>query len=231
MHVVRGSLVDVDRDRQVTRELAFRAGRTGRRAVRAWRPPRHLAFGRRDAAADGYARARQAAADRGFEPVERRVGGRAVAYTGETVAFALAVPAAGDRTRIDDRYDRASGSLRTALEGVGATVSPGEPANSFCPGDHSLQGGGKVAGLAQRVERDVAVLGGCVVVSEGDESEIATALDPVYGALGVPFDPNSVGSVAGAGGTGDPTAVVDAIERAFVGDRDAVPVDAAALLE
>lgn len=230
MHVVRGSLAGTDRDRRVTRGMAALVERTGRPAVRAWRPPRHVAFGRRDVVADGYARARQAAADRGYDPVERRVGGRAVAHTGETVAFVSVVPADGARTHIGDRYERTSRRLRTALEAVGASVRPGEPADAFCPGDHSLQGDGKVAGLAQRVERDVAVVGGVVVVREADEADIATVLEPVYGALGVTFDPDSVGSVAGAGGSADPERVIDELEAALVGDRTAETVSASTLL-
>ena len=53
MHVVRGSLTDVDRDRAISREMADLVERTGRPAIRAWTPPRQVAFGRRDAAADG----------------------------------------------------------------------------------------------------------------------------------------------------------------------------------
>lgn len=231
MHVVRGSLVDPERDRTATRELTTLVEETGCPAIRAWTPSRQVAFGRRDASADGYARARQTAIDRGYEPVERRVGGRAVAYTGETVAFVHAVPTAGARTGIQDRYDRTIEALGAALDELGASVRPGEPPKAFCPGDHSLHGEGKVAGIAQRVQRDVAVVGGCVVAAARDEVDIAGVLEPVYGALGVPFDPESVGSVEAAGGPGDPNAVMDAVEAAFVGDRDPVPVDAAALLD
>jgi lipoate-protein ligase A len=230
MHVVRGSLAETERDRRVTRRLADLVERTGRPAVRAWTPPRQVAFGRRDASADGYDRARRAAVGGDYRPVERRVGGRAVAYTGATVAVVHGVPADGDRTDIQGRYERGTDRLRTALESVGAAVRPGEPSASFCPGDHSLQSDGKIAGIAQRVQRAVALVGGCVVVAETDERDIADVLEPVYDALGVAFDPASVGSVAGAGGPADPERVVDAIERTFVGDREPTPVDAPELL-
>ena len=61
MYAVRGSLADIDRDRKATRRLAELVEETGRPAVRVWRPPRHVAFGRRDSSTDGYARARRAA--------------------------------------------------------------------------------------------------------------------------------------------------------------------------
>jgi lipoate-protein ligase A len=229
MHVVRGSVADVDADRRVARELAAVVERTERPGVRVWTPPRQIAFGRRDAAAEGYARARQAAADRGYEPVERRVGGRAVAYTGETLAFVHAVPTGGTRTGIEDRYEAATATLGAALEAVGADVRPGEPPAAFCPGDHSLQADGKVAGVAQRVRRGVALVGGCVVVAAGDETDIAGVLESVYGALGVGFDPDTVGSVENAGGLGDPDVVGPAVEQAFLDDREAEHRSATAL--
>jgi len=217
MHAIRGSLADVDRDREATRRLAELVEETGRPAVRAWRPPRHVAFGRRDSSTDGYARARRAALEYGYDPVERRVGGRAVAYTGDTVAFAYAVPTDSARGGIQERYDQTTERLEGALAGLEATVRRGEPDRSFCPGAHSLQEDGKIAGIAQRVERDVAIVGGCVVTTRRDRRHVAEVLDPIYEALGVEFDPGTVGSVADAGGTADPEAVTDAVVTAFVG--------------
>ena len=107
--------------------------------------------------------------------------------------------------------------LEGALGGLGTTVHRGEPDRSFCPGAHSLQGDGKIAGIAQRVERDIAIVGGCVVTIRRDRRHVAEVLDPVYEALGVEFDPGTVGSVADAGGPADPEAVAGAIEEAFVG--------------
>ena len=77
----------------------------------------------------------------------------------------------------------------------------------------------KLAGLAQRVRTDVAVVAGVLLVRDHDE--IAGVLAPVYEALAVPFDPESVGGVALAGGESDPERVVAAVERALVGNRAA----------
>jgi lipoate-protein ligase A len=231
VYVVRGSLSDVDDDRRVTRQLVSTAERTDEPTLRVWMPPRQIAFGRRDSAADGYERARETAAERGYTPVERSVGGSAVAYTGSTVAFALAVPTAGGRGGIEDRYREATSTLGHALETAGATVARGEPDRSFCPGKHSLQGDGKIAGIAQRVRRESALIGGCVLASESDERAVATVLDPVYTALGVPFDPESVGSVEGAGGTADPERVIEAVETEFIDGREIAPLSADEVLE
>jgi lipoate-protein ligase A len=216
--VVRGRRATPAADRAVNRRLLEIAA-DGHTAVRAVTPHRQVAFGRRDTRAEGYGRARRAARERGFPPTERDVGGRAVAYTGNTVAFLRATPV-DDRSAIDidARYDRVTATVREALAGVGADLDGGEPPDSFCPGSHSLQStAGKVVGIAQRVRREAATTAGIVVVR--DHAPVASVLGPVYDALSVPFDPTTVGSVARAGGPTDPGAVARAVESGLAGDR------------
>ena len=242
MRVYRGRFETPAADRSPTADLLASAA-DGVPAVRVTPPPRQVAFGRRDAREDGFDRAKRAADDAGFPVVERDVGGRAVAYTGSTLSFGVAVPTGEGRGSIESRYDVATETLREALRDLGADVVRGEPPAAFCPGDHSLRAaggeatgganaaGGKVAGLAQRVRADAALVAGVVVVSAADPDPIARVTEPVYEALGVPFDPASVGSVADAGGPDDPDAVARAIEDAFVdgpwgdGERRIVRVD------
>lgn len=211
MRFLRGRAGTPAADRAATDALVERAVRTGEPALRVWTPHRQVAFGRRDARADGFEVARDAAQRRGFPTAERAVGGRAVAFTGSTVAVVRADPGA-DRT-IQSRYADAIGRLRRALAAVGVDAERGEPEASFCPGSHSLQAGGKIAGLGQRVRQDVALTAGVVIVR--DSEAIASVLAPVYEALGVPFDPESVSSVAAAGGDPDPVEVCAAIADAF----------------
>ncbi|WP_338740847.1 lipoate--protein ligase family protein [Haloplanus salilacus] len=218
MRVVRGRAGTVAADRQRTGAMLARTAETGDPAVRVWTPPRHVAFGRREAATSGYDRAVSVARDRGFPTVQRRVGGRAVAHTGSTVAFARAVPVDDARTGLTARYEATTARLRRALAAVGVDTTVGEPAGSFCPGSHSLQCDGKVAGVAQRVRGDAALVAGCVVVD--DREAFAGVLAPVYAALGQPFDPESVGSVAAVGGPAETGAVGTAIEGMLVGDAD-----------
>jgi len=218
MRVLRGRARTIAADRERTGAMLDRTGTTGEPAVRVWTPHRQVAFGRRDATEAGYDRAVAAARERGFEPIERRVGGRAVAYTGSTVAFAHAVPVESPRTGIEARYAAASEHLRGALSRLDVDAVPGEPPDSFCPGSHSLQCGGKLVGIAQRVRTDAALVAGCVVVE--DRTAFASVLAAVYDALDQPFDPASVGSVAAAGGPSEPDRVVDAIERALVGEAE-----------
>lgn len=218
MRVLRGRAASVEEDREVTQALVKDVKKTGEVAVRAWRPHRQVAFGRRDARSEGYERAREIAREGGFPPCERRVGGRAVVYTGSTVAFARVEPVADARTGIQTRYERVTADLQDALLQLGVRARPGEPHDSFCPGTHSLRAGGKIVGIAQHVRREGAVAAGVVVTR--DHAEIAAVLNPIYGALGVPFDPDSVGSVERAGGDADPEMVARAVEQALVDEGD-----------
>lgn len=233
MRVIRGRGATLEADRAATSSMLATAAESGEPAVRVWQPPMQVAFGRRDTNAAEYEGAAQAARERGFPPVERSVGGRAVAYTGRTLAFAVAITTDDCRSGIEDRYRTATATVLDALRELGADVEPGEPPASYCPGSHSIRvaDGGKVAGLAQRVRTDVVLVSGCVVAAAADEPEIADVLDPVYDALDVDFDPASVGSVAGAGGSATPSDVARTLEAAFVdgawgdGSRTVVSAD------
>lgn len=222
MRVVRGRAETPAEDRDAVRALAADVAETGESAVRVWTPRRHLAFGRRDARAEGYEAARAAAERRGFPPLERDVGGRAVAYTGTTLAFVRVDPVGDPRRGMAGRYDRALVALSDALADLGVETREGEPARAFCPGAHSLSaaGGGKLVGLAQRVGKSAARVGGVLVVDGREDA--AEVLAPVYEALDVPFDPGSVGSVERAlDEQVDHERVRRSVERALVGETDA----------
>ena len=228
VRVVTGRADDPDADRAAVDAAVGWATETGAPVVRAWTPHRQIAFGRRDAREAGYDRARSIADERGYRPIERSVGGRAVAYTGTTVAFAVAIPTPDPRRGIGDRYDAATAGVIRALRTLGVPARRGEPDAAFCPGDHSVQAHGKIVGIAQRVRRDAALVSGIVITT--DHETIAAVLDPVYGALGVPFDPESVGSVDRGGGTADPERVVEALLGSFCEGLERDPIDVASLL-
>lgn len=216
MRIFDGRAEDIDADRERTREMLEHTAATGELAVRAWMPHRQVAFGRRDARAENYDEAKRIAEAHGFPPVERSVGGRAVAYTGNTVAFARTDPP--DRG-IQKRYARATTDLQVAFHRLGVRARAGEPPNSFCPGSHSLQVEGKIVGLAQRVTDDAALVAGIVITR--DTEEITGVLEPIYAALDVPLDPDSVGSIERAGGDSDPETVANTVGRALAeGYRD-----------
>lgn len=228
IRVVRGRASDPNADRAAVDAALETATETDTPVARAWTPHRQVAFGRRDARAEGYQRARTVALEHGYQPIERSVGGRAVAYTGTTVAFAVAIPASDPRGSIGDRYEAATSSVVRALRTLGVPARRGEPDAAFCPGDHSVQAHGKIVGIAQRVRRDAALVSGIVVTT--DHEAIAAVLDPIYEAVGVPFDPDSVGSVDRGGGTAAPDPVVDALLESFCGELERTPVDVTSLL-
>lgn len=215
MLVLRGRAADVETDREVTRRLAEHSAAADVPAVRVWYPHRQVAFGRRDTRNAGYEEARRRAKHQGFEPVERDVGGRATAYTRGTLLFAYTEPVADPRGGLDDRYERTLGAIQRALSTLGVDARRGEPPDSFCPGTHSLQAAGKLVGLAQRVRQDAALVAGVLTVR--GHAALAEVLDPVYEALGVPFDPGSVGSLARADGETDRAVVRRTVEQGLVG--------------
>ena len=218
-HVLRGRADTVAADREASRRL-LEVAAAGERAVRVWTPHRQVAFGRRDANRDGYDRARQAAQAHDFEPVERSVGGRAVAYDGETtLAFARAEPVGDLRSGIQDRYDALADELATALADLDVSVERGEPADAFCPGSHSLRlpDGPKVAGIAQRVTDDAALVAGILVVD--GRAELAAVLADVYAALDLSLDGEAVGSVVDGDGSAGPERVRRTVESQLVGDE------------
>ena len=71
-------------------------------------------------------------------------------------------------------------------------------AGEYCPGEYSVNAGGsvKLAGFGQRVVSGAVHVGGLLIVT--DEERVRRWLDPVYEALGISWDPSTVGSVEGA---------------------------------
>jgi len=221
VRVLRGREATIEADRERTARMLAEAGERREPTLRVWSPYRQLAFGRRDTHEVGYDRAVEIAREHGFPPVERSVGGRAVAYTGTTLAFAHAMPIDDPRRGMAERYGRTTERVRKGLRTVGVDAERGEPPESFCPGDHSLSASGKLVGIAQRITSKSALVSGVAIV-DGHE-EIAAVLEPVYDALSVPFDPGSVGSVARAGGDADPERVARAIESALLDGEEPRP--------
>ena len=117
-----------------------------------------------------------------------------------------------------------------AFSRLGLAAEVGEVRDEFCPGDHSVrvggwEGGMKLCGIAQRVTRRATSVGGIVLV-EGEE-ELARVLGKVYGALGLPFRPGSVGSARRAGNPASVAAFLEAFAAEAESRYDArrVPLD------
>jgi octanoyl-[GcvH]:protein N-octanoyltransferase len=155
-----------------------------------------VAFGRADRVTPGYESAVRAARAHGFSAVERLAGGRAAVFHEKTIAFSLALPEGEPTAGIARRFESVSGLMVDAFESLGIDARVGEVPGEYCPGQWSVNVGGKVKvmGVGQRLVRGAAHVGGVVVVDDGHR--IRDVLIPVYRALGLDWDPRTAGSLA-----------------------------------
>ena len=198
---------------------------------------RHVGVTRRDTFRAGFAGAVGAAEGMGYPVLVRSAGGGATAA--DTGAFGFSIIRPADEREagrgIGERYDEAADLVLGAFSRLGVRdAAVGEVRDEFCPGDHSIRVGDgecgmKVVGIAQRVTRRATSVGGLVLV-EG-EQELARVLEAVYGAMSLPFRPESVGSLRRAGYEATTRDVVAAFaleaERRY--DAARVPLDAGTL--
>ena len=163
--------------------------------LRLARPARVVAFAKRDVLAPGYAEAVAAARAAGFGSMVRLAGGRAAVFHEGTLELAHAVPDPDPRGTIHDRFEATAELIARALAGLGLDARVGEVAGEYCPGRWSVNAGGarKLAGIGQRVISGGAHVG-TVIVAE-DAAAVREVLKPVYAALGLAWDPATVGAV------------------------------------
>ncbi len=164
--------------------------------LRLSRPAAIVAFSAKDARTPGFDAAVVASEVEGFTPVLRLAGGRPAVFTPATIAFSWSVPTDTPRDGIAHRFRTLSGCLADAFRALGVDAAVGEIAGEYCPGEYSVNAGGrhKVAGVGQRLLRRAAHTGGVVVVDGAED--INRVLIPVYRAMGVSFDPAATGALA-----------------------------------
>ena len=155
-----------------------------------------MAFGKRDAVAQGYAAGVLAARAGGFEAIERLAGGRAAVFHEDTIAFAHAIPDADPRPGVDSRFEQTAAIQAEALRRLGVDARVGEVEGEYCPGAHSVNARGerKLMGVGQRLVAGGVHVGGVVVVN--GSAAVRDVLVPVYAALDLPWRPETTGSVA-----------------------------------
>jgi lipoate-protein ligase A len=166
--------------------------------MRLHRTGRILAFGRIDRLCAGYPKALAIARERGYEPIERMAGGRAAVFSEGTIAFSRASREPALRTGTRERFEQTAGLIAAALRRLGVDARIGRVAGEYCPGEWSVnwRGRTKLAGIGQRVVAGGAHVGG-VLAFRGAE-EIREVLIDVYAALGLDWEPATVGSIADA---------------------------------
>ena len=162
-----------------------------------WTSSRYVGATRQESRLPGFAAATEAASGLGFPVLVRNSGGGAVAANRGSLSFSLTHPVGDLRHGLYERYAEGLELIASALRRVGVEAEGGEVEGEFCPGAYSVRSGGpwgvKHAGLAQRVTRRAARLEALVLVSQTDELE--AVLERVYGLLGLPFRPESIGDL------------------------------------
>jgi octanoyl-[GcvH]:protein N-octanoyltransferase len=163
--------------------------------LRLHRPGPELAFSKQDAASPGFPRAVAAARAIGFEPVLRLAGGRAAAFHEGTLALARATPDPAPSRRTTERFEEVAGAIAAALRALGVAASVGEIPGEYCPGAWSVNARGavKLVGIGQRLIAGGAHVGVVIVVSGSER--LRAALEPVYEALDLDWDPATAASV------------------------------------
>ncbi len=164
--------------------------------IRIHRPGNEVAFGRQDLASPRYEAAAAAAQTAGFAAVERLAGGRAAVFHSGTIAIARAYADPRPPKRTYARFEEMAEMISVTLRGLGVDARVGEVPGEYCPGAYSVNARGaiKLSGIGQRMIRGGAHMGGVVVASGG--REVARALEPVYEALELEWDPATSGDVS-----------------------------------
>lgn len=193
--------------------------------LRLYRPDEVVAFSATDVHRPGFALAVRAARRVGFDAARRLAGGSAAVFHRETLAFGWCIPESDPRAGIRARFEASASLVARALRRLGVDARVGPVAGEYCPGDYSVNAGTrtKLMGVGQRVVRGAAWVGGVIVVA--DSGRAREALDPVYAALGLEYDPETTGSVEDEIGRVPVEAVRDALLAELAACREVVESD------
>jgi octanoyl-[GcvH]:protein N-octanoyltransferase len=187
-----------------------------------------VAFGRRDVRLPGFGAAVDAVRRAGLSPCVRAPGGRAVAYTRQALVVDHVSPDPEWPSGLEARFEEFGDLWAGVLRGLGVDARVGEVPGEYCPGSHSVNARGvvKLVGTAQRMVRG-AWLFSSVLVFDG-AGVLRPLLREVYGALDLPFEDSSVGSLSEE----VPDLTLDAVEEAVLSAYDSrFGLSAAALPE
>jgi octanoyl-[GcvH]:protein N-octanoyltransferase len=194
--------------------------------LRVYRPAQPMVvFGRRDTRLPGFQDARAASQEAGFGTAVRATGGRAVAYTGQAVVIDHVKRESNAAEGQERRFRDFGQALVGVLGGLGVEARLGAVPGEYCPGAHSVNARGtvKLIGTAQRVIRDAWLFSSLVIID--DTTILRPLLGKVYGALDLPFQETSVGSVRGEAPKASALDVERAVVEAFAPGVERVPTE------
>jgi octanoyl-[GcvH]:protein N-octanoyltransferase len=192
--------------------------------LRVYRPTSSaVAFGRRDVRLPGFDEAVSVVRRAGLSACVRAPGGRAVAYTSQALVVDHVSPDPEWPSGLEGRFDDFGHLWTGLLRGLGVDARVGEVPGEYCPGSHSVNARGvvKLVGTAQRMVRG-AWLFSAVLVFDG-AAVLRPLLRDVYGALDLPFDEASVGSLSEEVPGLSLEAVEEAVLSAYDESFDLVP--------
>jgi lipoate-protein ligase A len=172
----------------------------------------------------GFGEAARLAEKASFPVLVRNSGGGAVAANEGSISFSLTYPVEDLRRGLYDRYTEGVELVVTALDKLGVAAEAGEVEEEFCPGAYSVRSGGysgvKIAGLAQRVTRRAARVEALILVAQ--TAELRAVLELFYGALGLPFRPESIADLPGTGVSRAVEALADTVRQRYGANETAV---------
>ena len=187
-----------------------------------WTSSRYVGVTYPETRLPGFGTAARLAEEAGFPVLVRNSGGGTVAANEGSISFSLTSPVEDLRRGLYERYTEGAELLVAALSKLGVAAEAGEVEGEFCPGAYSVRTGGysgaKIAGLAQRVTRQAARMEALVLVTK--TAELRHVLEPFYGALDLPFRPESVADLPGSNVPGTIGALADVV-RGRYGAREA----------
>jgi len=209
----RDAAADLELSVELLRAVAVGTMRDDR-VVRVYAPLPTVAMSRRESRMPGFDLASQAAADRGFTPVIRPTGGRAVAYDSSCLVFDV-IEREPELTDQRAFFLRVGEALVAAMHRLGADARVGEVPGEYCPGEFSVNARGavKLIGTSQRAVRGARLLSGMVALD--GVAHLVDVLVAVNGALGLEWDAATFGTlrdeVPAAASPLDRAAVEDAL--------------------
>lgn len=164
-------------------------------SLRFYRPRPTAAFSPRDTSHPAYEEVVTRMQKRGFAPAERGAGGQLAVYDEQALVIDLVAPHPQPRENTRDRYRLFAGLIVRALQAIGVDARMGPVENEYCPGDFSVNAGGrtKLAGLAQRIGKQGYHMG--AVLSVGRSDAARDAVEEAYALMSIPFDRATFGAV------------------------------------